>query len=69
MPFGTFVHLYPPPPPQKKKKKKHNNFFLIFIYFSFGGGGGRGVVAEGEHNVQMFKMALLFKEYKCAKLF
>ena len=30
-----------------------------------GGGGERG-----EHNVQMFKMALLlFKEYKCAKLF
>ena len=32
---------------------------------------GRGVVAGGsEHNVQMFKMALLlFKEYECAKLF
>ena len=29
-----------------------------------GGGGG------GEHNVQMFQMALLlFKEYKCVKLF
>ena len=28
--------------------------------------GGEG----GEHNVQMLKMALLlFKEYKCAKLF
>ena len=41
--------------------------------FFFGGGGveGRGVVAGGsEHNVQMFKMALLlFKEYECAKLF
>ena len=33
--------------------------------------GGGGVVAGGsEENVQMFKMALLvFKEYKCAKLF
>ena len=31
------------------------------------GGGGR---EGGEHNVQMFKMALLlFKEYKCAQLF
>ena len=39
-----------------------------------GGYGGGGVMAGGgggsEHNVQMFKMALLlFKEYKCAKLF
>ena len=32
---------------------------------------GDGVVAGGGgHNVQMFQMALLvFKEYKCAKLF
>ena len=31
------------------------------------GGGGAG---GSEHYVQMFKMAhLLFKEYKCAKLF
>ena len=36
-----------------------------------GGGGGGGIVAGGcEHNVQMFKMALLlFQDYKCAKLF
>ena len=41
------------------------------LFFFFGGGGGGGVVAGGgEHNVQMFQMALLvFKEYKCAKLF
>ena len=41
------------------------------IEFFWEGGGGRGVVAGGsEHNIQMFKMALLlFKEYKCAKLF
>ena len=40
-------------------------------FFLGGGVGGRGVVAGGsEHNIQMFKMALLlFKEYKCAKLF
>ena len=32
----------------------------------WGGGGQEG----SEHNVQMFKMALLlFKEYKCDKLF
>ena len=32
-----------------------------------GGGGGAG---ESGHYVQMFEMALLlFKEYKCAKLF
>ena len=45
----------------------------IFFFFE-GGGGGDGVVAGGGggggHNVQMFQMALLvFKEYKCAKLF
>ena len=35
-----------------------------------GGGGGGGGWGVCEHNVQMFKMALLlFKEYKCAKLF
>ena len=35
-----------------------------------GGGGGRCGGGGGEHNVQMFQMALLlFKEYKCAKLF
>ena len=48
------------------------------VFFSGGGGGGGGermgvgdVVEEGsEHNVQMFKTALLlFKEYKYAKLF
>ena len=42
-----------------------------FFYWGWGGGWG-GVVAGGGgvHNVQMFKMALLlFKEYKCAKLF
>ena len=52
----------------------------VFFCGGGGGGGGReGVVAgggrgllrvEGGNNVQMFKMALLlFKEYKCAKLF
>ena len=66
MPFETFV------PPSQKNTQKNNNFFLfLFIFFlgGGGGGGGGGLVAEGEHNVQMFKMALLFKEYKCAKLF
>ena len=40
--------------------------------FLGGGGGGScgGGGGGGEHNVQMVKMALLlFKEYKCAKLF
>ena len=40
-------------------------------FFFFGGGGRGGCSREGgEHNVQLFKMALLlFKKYKCAKLF
>ena len=44
---------------------------FFFFFFFLGVGGGVGFVAGGsEHNVQMFKMALLlFKEYKCAKLF
>ena len=46
-----------------KESKSKNNFFFFF-------GGGGGVGGGSEHNVQMFKMALLlFKEYKCAKLF
>ena len=37
-----------------------------YVCTGCGGGGGGG----SEHNVQMFQMTLLlFKEYKCAKLF
>ena len=47
-----------------KSKSKKISFFLL------AGGGGGVVAGGGEHNVQMFQMALLvFKEYKCAKLF
>ena len=43
---------------------------ILFFFFFFLGGGGDWGCGGGEHNVQMFKMALLlFKEYKCAKLF
>ena len=45
-------------------------FFFFFFFWGGGGGGGGGCGRGSEHNVQMFKMALLlFKEYKCAKLF
>ena len=53
----------------KESKYKKN------LFFSWrgggGGGGGRGLWrGRCEHNVQMLKMALLlFKDYKCAKLF
>ena len=49
---------------------KESNFF--FFLGGGGGGGGGGGLWRGvcEHNEHMFKMALLlFKEYKCAKLF
>ena len=48
--------------------KKKLFFFFVFVWR--GGGRGGGVVAGCEHKVQIFEMALLlFKEYKCAKLF
>ena len=57
-------------------KESNIYFFFFFFFFFFWGGGGWGEGSGGgygggsEHNVQMFKMALLlFKEYKCAKLF
>ena len=50
----------------KESKSKKIFFFLVGGGGLWRGGGGGG----SEHNVQMFKMALLlFKEYKCAKLF
>ena len=50
----------------KESKSKKN----LFFFFLGGGGDGRGGGRGSEHNVQMFKMTLLlFKEYKCAKLF
>ena len=44
----------------------YKHMFWLFFFWGgvYGGGGG------SEHNVQMFKMALLLSmEYKCAKLF
>ena len=55
-------------------RKNPNTKKIFFLGAGVGGGcgGGRGcgVGCVCENNVQMFKMALLlFKEYKCAKLF
>ena len=52
------------------KLTKNPNIKKIF-FFSGGGGGGAWLWRGGcEHNVQTLEMALLlFKDYKCAKLF
>ena len=54
-----------------KNPNLKKNYIVFLLFFFFLGGGGAGVVTGGgKHNVQMFQMALLvFKEYKCAKLF
>ena len=59
----------------EESKLKKKSFFFFLGGGGGGGGGGRGGGGQGcggrcLHNVQMFKMTLLlFKEYKCAKLF